>query len=111
MWLFTVHGFYSIVQKEDGTFHIRSRSKRDLMNLRDLAGIKASPEKSYPGSDYPWRLIVTTTEKDLAIVTLSCDIEYSNFKAAVALEPDQASKLPAYHEIWAAMRRTQLTEA
>ncbi len=107
MWLFTIHGFYSIVQKTDDTFHIRSRHKRDLMNLRELAGLEAAVEKSYPGSDYPWRIIATRGQKDAAVEALGRDIEYSNFKSAVGREPDQAGKLSAYHEVWSVMRQTQ----
>jgi len=110
MWLFTVHGFYSIVQKTDETFHIRSRHKRDLMNLKDLAALKTAPVKSHAGSDYPWRIIATREEKDRAIQALGRDIEYGNFKSAVATEPDQAGKLSAYHEVWSVMRQTQPLE-
>lgn len=105
MWLFTIHGFYSIVQKEQD-FHIRSRSKQDLVNLKKLTGIKKPVAKSYPGSDYPWRLIVSRVEKDLAVVALGTDIEYGNFKSAVAATSDQAGKLHAYHQVWHAMAQT-----
>jgi hypothetical protein len=33
MWLMTKHGFYSIVQKRPGEYHIRSRVRKDLENL------------------------------------------------------------------------------
>ena len=33
MWLMTKHGFYSIVQKQPGEFHIRARVRKDLENL------------------------------------------------------------------------------
>ncbi len=33
MWLMTKHGFYSIVQKKPGEFHIRFRARQDLLNL------------------------------------------------------------------------------
>ena len=32
MWLATQHGFYSIVQKPAGQFHVRTRCKQDLEN-------------------------------------------------------------------------------
>ena len=33
MWLMTKHGFFSIVEKAPGEFHIRSRESGDLKNL------------------------------------------------------------------------------
>jgi hypothetical protein len=41
MWLATQHGFYSIVQKPAGQFHVRTRCKQDLENLISLAAIDA----------------------------------------------------------------------
>ena len=35
MWLATKHGFYSIVQKSNGHFHVRGRMRQDLENLID----------------------------------------------------------------------------
>lgn len=34
MWLMTRHGFYSVVQKDDG-IHIRAREREDLLLLLD----------------------------------------------------------------------------
>ncbi len=104
MWLFTVHGFYSIVQKDDH-WHIRARAKRDLENLKRVCGLrsKLKIEESWPGSDYPWRMLVSRAAKDAIIQTLGSGIDYSNFKAEVGRRADQSHKLPAYHEIWAIM--------
>ncbi len=60
-------------------------------------------EKSFAGSDYPWRIIVSKVHKDLAMVARGTDIEYPNFKGAIASEPDQADKLSAYPEVWRVM--------
>jgi len=48
MWLMTKHGFYSIVQKNPGEFHIRARVRKDLENLVErvpLPEAKSSPLK------------------------------------------------------------------
>lgn len=103
MWLFTVHGFYSIVQKTPDEWHVRARVKRDLDNLKKLTRLRVKIEESWPGSDYPWRIIVTRRQKGRIIRDLGEDIEYSNFKGEVGRRPDQAGKLPALHEIWAIM--------
>lgn len=103
MWLFTVHGFYSIVKKHADEWHVRARSKQDLDNLKKLARCRVSVEQSWPGSDYPWRMIVSRTTRDRIMEALGSDIEYTNFKSEVGRRPDQAGKLHAYHEIWALM--------
>jgi hypothetical protein len=33
MWLMTKRGFFSIIEKRPGEFHIRSRKRRDIENL------------------------------------------------------------------------------
>jgi hypothetical protein len=33
MWLMTKHGFYSIVQRKPGEYHVRARERLDLKNL------------------------------------------------------------------------------
>lgn len=38
MWLCTQFGFFSIVQKKPGEFHVRARVRRDLENLAGLGG-------------------------------------------------------------------------
>ncbi|WP_395737426.1 hypothetical protein [Prosthecobacter sp.] len=103
MWLFTVHGFYSIVQKGPGLWHVRAREKHDLENLKQLTKLRIKVEQSFPGSDYPWRMLVGKRGKDIIIKALGDDIEYDNFKSEVGRRRDQAAKLPAYHEIWAVM--------
>ena len=32
MWLMTKYGFYSIVQKQQGEYHVRSRERKDIEN-------------------------------------------------------------------------------
>ena len=48
MWLMTRHGFYSIVQKDDG-IHIRARERADLERM--LVGIEAMSMLEQ-GTDY-----------------------------------------------------------
>ena len=48
MWLMTKHGFYSIVQKKQGEFHVRARVRKDLENLQErvpLAGREIQSSK------------------------------------------------------------------
>lgn len=102
MWLFTIHGFYSIVRKPEG-WHVRARVKQDLTNLRTAAGVKAEVVESHSGDDYPWLMIVDEPEKDALFMELSKTVEYENFKGAIGRTPDQADKLHTYHRVWATM--------
>ena len=56
MWLCTQLGFYSIVRKSPDEFHIRARRRDDLTTLASTIALP-EPVESYPGSDYPWRIL------------------------------------------------------
>jgi hypothetical protein len=98
MWLCTKLGFYSIVQKEPGTYHIRARSREDLDRLAAAAGT-GTPVDSYPGSDYPWRIICSGEDLPRFFEALAGGIDYGNFKSAIAADATQRSKLSPYHDI------------
>ena len=106
MWLFTKQGFYSIVRKGDGRWHIRARARKDLENLNRLAGTDHAIHRS-DGADYRWRLVVPGAEAQALIAQLAADIDYPNFKEAVAQTPGQEDKLGILHEIWSLMDRYQ----
>ena len=98
MWLCTQLGFFSIVRKEPNTFHIRARSRDDLDQLA-LAADTGTPIASYPGSDYPWRIICPVADLPQFISALTASIDYGNFKSAIAASPTERPKLSAYHDI------------
>lgn len=102
MWLFTKSGFYSIVRKGNGEYHVRARARKDLENLVALSGRKHKIHR-FPNADYRWRIVCGGLEVRLLIDHLAAGIDYPNFKAVVGATPDQADKLPAYHEIWGVM--------
>ena len=106
MWLFTKHGFYSIVRKSAEEYHVRARVKQDLQNLKDLLEL-TDPIHESRSADYHYRLVVgkKTYLSVMALVTRSVD--YENFKNTVAMTEDQRGKLKAYHEIWAIMEEVQ----
>jgi hypothetical protein len=106
MWLFTKRGFFSIVEKQAGEFHIRARIKGDLESLKEFAGSKAKLFTS-KDADYRYRLVVTREEAMAIIARLAEDIDYSNFKNRIASDPDQREKLGAYHEVWGTMYGVQ----
>ncbi|WP_043585355.1 hypothetical protein [Geminisphaera colitermitum] len=99
MWLCTKIGFFSIVQKLPGEYHVRARAKRDLENLCRLVATPASAKwqihRSEP-ADYRWRLVVGEEAIGAIFAALSTSIDYSNFKSEIAATPGQRDKLGAY---------------
>jgi hypothetical protein len=112
MWLCTKFGFYSIVQKEPGVFHVRGRLEKDLWNLVDAAG----GEAGYLGhvevlasddTDYRYRIVVDAGIVAKIMATLAGAIDYSNFKDKIHELPDQKDKLGAYSRMWQMMYQLQ----
>ena len=101
MWLFTQHGFYSITRSrtEPDKTQVRARTRRDLENLQTLTGNTAHILKTL-NADYRWRIIITPGESERIVTLLTRDIDYPNFKASVAMRPDQKHRGHDYHRIW-----------
>jgi len=98
MWLCTQLGFYSIVRKNLDEIHIRSRCREDLETLSKAIALP-DPVESYPGSDYPWRILCDSTDLGRVFALLASSITYGNFKSAIARHPTQRDKLAAYHDL------------
>ncbi len=111
MWIASTSGFFSIVRKGPGVSHIRARSLRDLQTLQKRVPALPEPERSYNGSDYPYRIICDSDLVPVAVAALARDITYGNFKSAVGKVPAQQDKLPAYHAIWQEMQNWQFDSA
>ncbi len=101
MWLMTKHGFYSIVEKKSGEFHIRSRERKDLENL--VRGIPLSNAQILESdtADYAFRIIVKKEDVLAVLNFLGETLDYDNFKDKVDRTPDQKHK--PYHKIWGVM--------
>lgn len=98
MWLMTKYGFYSIVQKQPGEYHVRSRDRKDIENLVTrllLAKVQIIESKS---SDYAFRIIVKKEDVEAILKFLGETIDYDNFKDKIDQTPDQKHK--PYHEVW-----------
>ena len=109
MWLATQHGFFSIVQKPSGQFHVRTRCKKDLENLLALTGLTARMHHSKDG-DYAWRFVVEHDDVNAIMASLATTIDYPNFKSRIHELPDQKGKLPAYSRLWMQMLSYQSSE-
>jgi hypothetical protein len=106
MWLFTKHGFYSIVRKSAEEYHIRARVKQDLQNLKDLLEL-TDPIHESRSADYRYRLVVGKKVYLSVMALVTRSVDYENFKNKVSMTEDQMGKLKAYHEIWALMEELQ----
>jgi hypothetical protein len=103
MWLFTELGFYSIVKK-GAVWHLRGREWQDLENVATRLPGNPEVQDSFPGSDYPFRLLLNGKQKAAFFKLIEGTVEYGNFKSRVAEMPDQQHKLPALHDVWETMR-------
>jgi hypothetical protein len=111
IWVLTTIGFFSIVQKPwdqpQGTLTIRARVRDDLEGLRayipDMSDIIESED-----SDYRYRSVAKRETVMAALATLVADIQYDNFKAAVAAAPRQGYRRAAvYGDVWHVLYRLQ----
>lgn len=102
MWLCTKLGFYSIVEKLPGEFHVRARCKGDLENLKaavakrvDKKLVRWKIHRTEP-ADYRYRIVIGSEALKGIMVTLAEELDYSNFKGVIALTDDQRDKLGIY---------------
>ena len=114
MWLFTKHGFYSVVcaHGEPDTVMVRARCQRHLENLRDnfptmLADCRIIANQ---GTDYPFRMLVGKEMFSLVARRLVQEIDYINFKSEVASTGDRVYE-HCCHEVWRDMLDLQREES
>lgn len=118
MWLFTQHGFFSVVCARQGDggrrrpvdpdrFMVRGRVRAHLEGLKarfpDLLGRCEIVE--FAGSDYAHRFFVDKPTWTKVIAELSDEIDYDNFKGKVARHQGSAgsSYVSALHDVWSVM--------
>lgn len=107
MWILTVFGFYSVVQKPgDAHLTIRARVAEDLDRLRDTYLPALGPTVLGAGTDYPCRAVVDRELLATAMADIVRDVTYANFKSAVSAElgPQRAH---VYHDVWSALHTLQ----
>ena len=105
MWLATQIGFYSVVQKAPGVYHVRARERGDLENLLELAEHEAEIHE-WAGADYPCRVIIDLETLLEIMVRLAGTLDYENFKERIHAREDQRHKLDAYHSLHSLLRRS-----
>ena len=106
MWLLTPRGFFSVVQdrNDPGRLLVRARVRSDLESLSDvLPGLEPVGGQ---GTDYPWRAWVDRDAWDGAIGAMCAEIDYLNFKSAVA-DRQGSARAAVYGEVWATLRELE----
>ncbi len=100
MWIASKNGFVSIVQHRDKPDQVlfRARVRKDLESLFPGEKIMVTPD-----ADYGYRVYVSKQEAVEIITQQVMEIDYPNFKNAIAQNPEQRDKLSAYHDIWGVM--------
>ena len=106
MWLFTTSGFYSVVQKpwdkDSGTLTVRARVAADLDRLRTGILPSLGPTVEDPDADYRFRAQAAQEAVALAVAQAVRDLDYSNFKSAVA-DVQGRARASIYHDVWEAV--------
>lgn len=107
MWLFTVEGVYSVVQKnpKDKQLCIRARCAADLDHLRDAYLPTLGKTITNQGTDYPFRAFADREAIALAAADAVRGINYSNFKSEVQRRygKEGKSRMDVFHRVWAAL--------
>lgn len=122
MWLFSQHGFFSVVCAREGDggprrrvdtdrFMVRARVRAHLERLKErfpeLLGRGDIVE--FSGSDYAHRFFVDRATWAKVIAGLSDEIDYDNFKEKVAQHQGSSGSgyVSALHDVWSVMHRLQ----
>ena len=107
MWIFSGAGFVSIVQDADQPTRlwVRARVAADLGELRRyVPGL--SRTTTTPSRDYRYRAFCSREELALGIARLVMEIDYPNFKAAVAARQGW-SRERIYADVWSVMANAE----
>jgi len=106
MWILTTRGFFSAVAKDGpDTIVVRARARADLENLLPLLGNGATIETG-GGTDYAFRVRVSHDTWKGALAELASEIDYGNFKNAVA-DRQGRERADVYGKIWLALQRLE----
>lgn len=106
MWLFTTDGFFSAVADRDHPGHVVVRTRVREDGERLLAALGAGELLETQEADYRFRVRATREAWVGYVASAAEDIDYDNFKAAVAVR-NGAGRARTYGDVWAVMRDLQ----
>ena len=108
MWIFTTHGFFSVVQHNQNPNMLIVRSRRrkhlDALKARYPRMLRRSKIVATPDADYPFRILVARNMWLRVAWELTWDIDYPNFKGAIDDRPGEPYR-EALHDVWDRMRQ------
>ncbi|MCX6388180.1 MAG: hypothetical protein NTX07_05565 [Solirubrobacterales bacterium] len=106
MWTITTRGFYSVVAHRTipEAVLVRGRVREDIEALDDLIPNLEVFEDT--AADYRWRAVVQKADWLSALNTMASDVDYDNFKRAVAKEQG-SERAQAYADVWSVLYRLQ----
>ena len=106
MWLFTSHGFLSIVADRDrpDRLLVRGRTREDVGFFCEAVGDGVPIET--PDADYRWRVTAPVDLVAWFVQQQVLQIDYPNFKDAVAGRQGH-ERAHTYMGVWSVMRRLQ----
>lgn len=112
MWIQSLIGFFSIVQKGDGDDRygdgylcVRARARADLEALRDRYLPELSEIADWAASDYRYRAWAPRDAVARAVAQLVQEIDYRNFKHAVWERNPARERV--YEKVWADLYEIQ----
>ena len=114
MWLYTIHGGFSVVRSRQQPHEvmIRARRRKHLYNLRD-AGLLPDTARilTTDRSDYRHRAIIAAADWPHIAAKLAAEVDYTNFKSTCEEHAGEGrlerSFVDGLHQIWAIGHRLQ----
>ncbi len=118
MWIFTKHGFFSAVcaRQGDGRHEQPVDPDRMMVRARDRGHLEAMKKhfpallggcdiQEFAGSDYAFRIFVDKPTWREVLSELAEEIDYDNFKSAVAHHQGRAGTAyeRSLHDVWSVM--------
>ena len=104
MWIFSLFGFFSVVQERDkpDTMVVRARIQGDLDALREKYIPELTETVQLAHRDYPYRAYCTREVLAKGMVGIVTDLTYGNFKSEVA-RVQGWDRETLYSRVWSVM--------
>lgn len=108
MWVITTDGFLSAVEHrgDPDKIMVRARVKADLERVRAATGLGFRIKRSQQWADYAYRTTMSRADWVQVCATLAGEVDYDNFKNAVAARRGK-ERAGVYMSVWGALLRLQ----